>query len=414
MKTILISAALGGNANTHKVKYLEMLEECLLKNDTSLLLVNYSPEPLSTHLRYIDVPKYILDNSISSECKQNQLLTKSGQIAAAIDSEYYQRDLLTSSILLQKYAAYMEQIIKEEVPSLVIMWCQFIPRHIILKGICDDKGVPCMYTHLGLLPGTIEFETGGQVAESLVATNATEFEKLHINEDDLLKTQNYIESVKLEEKTRKAQIAQRSLSEIEALCRRENRKIVFFAGNNDYYSGFWPSWIPNSKIHSPLFLNTLDALSYLEELAVKHNWQIIFKPHPNIEKRHQKFELITGERVYFATGANIFECIKVSDLVSTISSTVSYLTVMCEKPLLMLGNNQLTQKGIAYEGETRDEIESNAVIAINEKVNNEMLLNGKNHIARLLKYYVFSFDDETKGLVGRDIETCADFLVSHV
>ena len=410
---VLVSAALGGRANEHKVRYFESLEKHLNQSGHTLLLINYSIDKLETDVAHINIPKSILDNHISKELQSNQLTSDKGLVAAAVDSEYYQRDLLTSSLLLQKYSVFMEEVLDRERPILVILWCQFIARHIILKDISQKRGIACMYSHLGLLPGTIEFEAGGQVAESHVAQNGVEFEKLPLNEDDRRKAKEYIDMVRNSEKTRKFQVKEKRLSSILELSTRENRKVVFFVGNNDFYSGFWPSWIPNAQLHSPIFINTLEALSFLEQLAIKNDWQIIFKPHPNIETRHQKFESFIGDRVYFATGANIFECINCADVVATISSTVSYLSLIHEKPVLMLGVNQLYKKNVSYEFNSREEIEDIAINAMDKGFDVDMKHRVLDHIARLLKYYVFSFDDDIKNIVGRDSKDCANYILEH-
>ena len=80
-------------------------------------------------------------------------------------------------------------------------------------------------------------------------------------------------------------------------------------------------------------------------------------------------------------------------------SQVSYLALIREKPVVMLGYIQLRQQGCTYEAFERDRIEE----ILSEAIREEMREAFTCHVARLEKAYLYD-DMSDKGIkIGRDI-----------
>ena len=99
-----------------------------------------------------------------------------------------EHDDVTEDIMagnLFKYKTFINSILKNYDPELCIIWHQFRGRHIILSELCKTCNIPYLFTEFGILPGTIAFDSEGQMAESWVTQKADEFKNLPVSKDDL-------------------------------------------------------------------------------------------------------------------------------------------------------------------------------------------------------------------------------------
>ena len=181
----------------------------------------------------------------------------------------------------------------------------------------------------------------------------------------------------------------------------------------------YPPWLPNARIHSPHYTHTNDALHDLAKQAERFDWQILFKPHPNLTVRGQDPAAYSGpfaDRVTVAQGANVFECIELTDVTTTIVSQVSYVALMHERPVVLLGGNQLRGKRCAWEPARREEVGPCIERALDEGPSPSMQENWRRHVAQLLKYYLFAYDEEVRSFFDRDEVDVARYLMmqSHL
>ena len=93
------------------------------------------------------------------------------------------------------------------------------------------------------------------------------------------------------------------------------------------------------KFHSPIFRTSLDALQYLRLITIKNNWNLIYKPHPIMCALKQSESKIT-KNIDIITDVDINSAIDFSDLVITILSQGAYISLIRNKPVLMLGYTQ--------------------------------------------------------------------------
>jgi hypothetical protein len=267
------------------------------------------------------------------------------------------------------------------------------------------------YVEYAALPGTLCFDEKGQMAESWVAQHPAEFLALPIDESDLARAQTYLEYLRGGKKSGKPQDARISIQDVVGRARDLKRKIIFYAGQNDWASGMLPRALPESKMHSPIYTDTLDALDHLSEIAEANDWQILFKPHPLVQDRHKDFQVAHPDRVNLVLGANILECIEEADVVTTIVSQVAYLAMIHERPCVMLGRTQLRNKGCNYQTGLRDKVEPTMQHALRDGFHGIARKRWLQHIAQMCKYYLFAIDEEVEAIIGRGIHETANYLV---
>lgn len=394
------------------ISYLERLDEYLRQSNYRLFLVNLDSLPVPTRCDYISLPRYLevpfypKFASFKGTSIEPELMH-----AAAVEADFRNEDFKTSLCRLLLYKDFMEKLFYKEKPNLCIIYCQFTGFHITLRLICQQNSVPYVFTERGVLPGTICFEQAGQMAESLVAQESRRFLELPVDDNDIHMASGYLDFARSNRLTRKPQTKEEKLPQLVTDLRQKKRKVIFYAGQHDYYSGMHPSWLPKARTHSPFFVNTFDALQYLLRLAEKNDWQILFKPHPNIEHRQVDFKPFYPDRLTYVTGANIFECLSESDVTVTILSQVGYLALIHNRPLVMLGCNQISGKRCAYEITSRQETEEVILEALKGKDRDEKHENWIKHVAQLCKYYLFSMDKEITDIIGRDVDEATRYLI---
>jgi hypothetical protein len=407
-QTIIVSAFFAGLAGQEKILYFERLNAYLQQYQVQLFLVNLNGTKLRTKCNSIGIHVDCTKMGKSTQgLEKYRKLSHELTLAMAMEASLKNDDFFSQSSAILDYTEFMIRLLLEKKPCLCILWHQHSGQHRALAAICQDLDVPYVFAHLGMLPGTIVFEHGGQNAESWVTQNNEDFLKLQIDDRDLVVAQQYLEYVRKIKKDRKPQTTKLTIRDIVD----KNRKTIFYAGQNDYQSGLWPSWLPKSRIHSPLFFHTFDGLQYIARISKVNDWQILFKPHPNIQNRQTSSTRLNHEHIDFVKGANIFECMEKSDLTVTILSQVSYQALIHGNPVVLLGCNQLSGKGCAYEVTSHDNIENTIKLALKEGFSKDQKRNWVRHVAQACKYYLFSFEKEILNIIGRDVDEAANYLI---
>jgi hypothetical protein len=413
-KLIIVSSYFSGDEQKRKIEFFERLDACLRPAGYSLLLANVSKIPPKTTIECDTGPKHITNdqavhgrNFLHIEDLPPEII-----MAAAVEAETRQTSLVDASFRLTLFSAYMKQLLEERKPALCIMWHQFNGNHYTLARLCRKMKIPYLYVEYGALPGTLCFDEGGQMAESWAAQCPEEFLALSVDESDLALAQTFLEYLRGGKKSGKPQDAQASIQEVVERARDQDRKIIFYAGQNDWASGMLPRALPESRLHSHIYTDTLDALDHLSELAEANDWQILFKPHPLVQDRHKDFQVAYPDRVNLVLGANILECIEEADVVTTIVSQVAYLAMIHERPCVMLGRTQLRNKGCNYQVGLRDDVTPTMQHALHDGFHGKARERWLKHIAQMCKYYLFAIDEEVEAIIGRDIQETANYLVA--
>jgi hypothetical protein len=193
---------------------------------------------------------------------------------------------------------------------------------------------------VGPLPGVIVFEPGGQMAESWVCRENQRFLRLPVTDAQLDRTKAYFEHVRTNRRDRKPKTAAWSIIPQATKLRENAKRLLFYAGQNNFRTGMMPRCLPNAKLHSPFFSDTVNGLAHLSSLDDAKDWIILFKPHPNIRQTDEP----ALNHVETVAKASVFECIHGSDVTVTVVSTTAYQALIHEKPALLLGRMNLSWK----------------------------------------------------------------------
>ena len=123
---------------------------------------------------------------------------------------------------------------------------------------------------------------------------------------------------------------------------------------------------------------------------------MIYKPHPGVEPAAW-----LPESLNIIKECDINDVIAYADVTVAILSSTSYVALVQEKPVVVLGYTHLRGKGCCYEAFERDKIEPAINEALANGMTDEMKVNFTRHIAQMNKYYLFDNGLEREIRYGR-------------
>jgi hypothetical protein len=419
-KKILISTHFNPEFDLRKKKYFQELEIHLKALSIDLYYIDLFPLNESTSINHFVLNRSSYYCLAPDEIEyQSSISSKAFHDFANINYHFFQEpggelkkspffkkyfkkpSLEIAKLELINYESFMVKLLDKIQPDAVILWNQFTGHHQLLFELMKRRNITAIYAEYGLMPETIIFDVEGQLGGSPFSKignyKASPPKSSLLHKDKL---QSILDDLRDKKKTRKNQNITYSIKDNIEKAKANGKKIIFYAGQNDYNSGLFPKDSEHMLVNSPLGLDTIDGFDYLVDLAKKNNWFIIFKPHPLLEKNKTSIR-IESQFFKIVHDANIFECINESDITVTILSQVCYLALIHEKPVVLLGKNQVSNKNCAYEPKSLENIEAEIKDALNHKNFIEKKDNWLKHTFQLYQDYLFNLNSED------------DFLKSH-
>lgn len=303
---------------------------------------------------------------------------------------------------------YMSEVINLIKPKRIFIRHSFSVMHGMLSDLCRKNHIPVIFTHAGVLYGTYAYDINGEMGESLPATHSRDFMNLPVTEDEINKAQQVREYILTHRVNRKIQPKTKAIEKIKDSIVRE-RPTIFLAGQNDCAAGLVPYTEHSRKYHSPIFSSSIDSAIYFGKIAQERGWNLIFKPHPMVQVSEEKRRCIP-ENVIFIEQGDVLELIDISDVTVTILSSTAYDALLRYRPVVMVGYNQLKDKGCTYDAFEKDMIVPTIESAVRNGFTEEQQKAFAKHIAQLLKYYLYDDMQERELRYGRQIPQTIDEL----
>ena len=300
--------------------------------------------------------------------------------------------------MIQYIEKYVNIVIEQLRPKGMFILGSVTGPHEILGHICEKKNIPVIYTHAGILPGTLAFDTRGEMGESLPALYPKDFLKLSVSANEKEKAKEvwrYLEKSRL---NRKLQPQNKCIEYIMMKSKKE-RPVIFYAGQNDVSSHMIPNTDSTKKYHSPIFSSSLEAAIYLADICRKNDWDFVYKPHPMYVQEGIE-DILPSNTIYVEAG-DINDIVDNSNVVVTILSQTNYVALIRHKPVVMLGYNQIRGKGCTYEAFRKEEIESVMKEALEKGFTQEQQEAFLLHMTQILKYYLYDDMQERELRFGR-------------
>lgn len=316
-------------------------------------------------------------------------------------------DRLSSLYNARMIYEYYRKLVKDRPLRFFLFDGGDVPESNVLASLCKKYRLPTLFTHAAVIPGTIHFDPGGDLGSSLPSVFPNEFRRLPVDDQDISKAQEVCSFLRQTGLNRKNQPQNDCASFIRKKL-KTGRPIVFCVGQNDISCSMIPYTDESARYHSPIFRSSIASAIYLAEICNQHDWNLMYKPHPMYVIPGDE-ERLPANAIYVESG-NINDLIDLSDVVVTITSSTNYIALIRQKPVLMLGYNQTHGQGCTYEAFDKNLIEDEMEQALEHGFTNEQKENFIQHVARLLKYYLYDDLSERELRYGLQIPQDLDHL----
>jgi glycosyltransferase involved in cell wall biosynthesis len=276
-------------------------------------------------------------------------------------------------------------------PALVLVWHQWNSLMLLTRAIAADRSLPSAVVHEGMLPGTMTIDGDGMMAESdmvgiKLRSEDTDYERF------MECASRVIGVIREKQLDRKPFAGAPAALEIIRNLKKDGKRIVFYAGVNDWQSGNLPADHPRAQQHSPYFQDTEAGLAALLAAAERLDFYVVYKPHPNLFPRPLP---VQHDRLIYTREANASDCIQQVDVFATLLSSLAYISLAHETPTVLMGRNTLSDTDAAYELAGPAELDS-CLLAAFDRVNFEThLRNFQQHVAALLKNGLYPYGGKT-------------------
>lgn len=335
---------------------------------------------------------------------QNRVLRYSAEIFRSDNPNRSSKDCYLSMYL---YQLYIEEELKRFKPDLVILWHQFSSYHHIIASWCETNAVPIVYGEHGVLPGSWCFEFQGQMGESWIARDPERFRALPLDQRDRHQADEYLEYAVSNRMNRKTGMISVSEAGLEDTLTQDARPKILYAGINDFKTGLQPFSRRRSLQHSGDFISTEAGLMALLPLARKNGWQVLFKPHPSIRHDAQALDAYADCLAIIDKRVDLVDLLKYSDALATIVSQSAYMGLLHNIPVVLMGRMQLSGSGLVQEACFRSDLEAALRRALPPEPKQHDPDALRDHVARLIRYYVMSDTYGEASLFRHDLSNLA-------
>lgn len=349
-----------------------------------------------------DALRSLLDETCPAQTER--LLTHiEGEFAHNPDN--YDRNVLRHVVLTQAFLRALDA----HRPDHVFLWNQFNALHRHFAHILDARGISYGFFHDGILPGSIAFDIDGEMGESWIAREPDRFQSTQVQQADQDRAQTFFDHLATLNVDRHVQQDDVSVQEALEVTKNAGRPLVLYAGQADWHAGVRPDG-PARQFHSPIYESSLDALVHLDAVAGELGITILFKPHPLTRERFTFLDAEDYPNTVILSSVTMQSCLDAADVVATIASQTCYVALMAGKPVLMLGRNQITGKGLTYDADSREGLADLILTALKDPLADTRVQDLADHAARLERLYLFDYGTLETGFYRRGAAQVAQLM----
>jgi len=242
------------------------------------------------------------------------------------------------------FRAFYAEALRIARPVLTLIWNGHHAQEMLLDTLCRECRCPVAYIERGPFRGTIQVDTDGVLGGSRIASLAA------WDPPEPKQAARWLESMRaIEQDYRSTQTTWWEQPEslgADAVRRRlgirPERRVLLFAGQVDEDV--------QNLLYAPEYPHNLAAFkAFCDLLRGRNDIYILGKHHPKSRRAPAEYDAVLGSDWCWASDLSLADCLAVADRVAAVNSTVLYEALMLEKPVLAMGRNLLSGKGIAYE-----------------------------------------------------------------
>lgn len=245
--------------------------------------------------------------------------------------------------ILERFSAY---VLERFNPDVILGWNTLCPHSGILCEIAKARGCKVYLLERAFLNNTWFLEKGGLVGHSEIVDRS--FEELTGRDPDGFWEigRSYLDTRPFDAMSRYVQNKNERFQELLAGKGSSGRPLIGFFPPDDLSLGFAPAGIEDQRKHIPSHDSSLDAAIALAQAAP--DCDVVFKPHPSFRELDLPSQV--GDNL-FVIDHDYREVMAASDVVASTGSGLIVAAMAQGKPVLQLGRDQFSFKGITYDAQ---------------------------------------------------------------
>jgi phosphoserine phosphatase len=230
-------------------------------------------------------------------------------------------------------------------PDLLLSWNTLCPHTGVACDLARARGIPCVLIEKAVFPDTWIIEEGGLLGHSVLAGVPLESlvpaERFDTYRDV---GRRYLEQTDFAAYNRYGQTQESpEMARLVASPEGSRQPRVAFFPPDDGTLGFVPVDGDDRRKSLPGYLSSFEAA---EATAQAHAGVTVFKPHPSFAERVFPESAVPGLHVIDYDFRKLIEW---SEVAATTGSGLAFVAMAMDRPVLLLANDMLAGKGIAYE-----------------------------------------------------------------
>ena len=255
---------------------------------------------------------------------------------------------------LEILVAVTSHVLEMLQPDLFLAWNPLCPHFGVAHDLCVARGIPSLLIERAFFPDTWFIEEGGLVGHSRLA--GLSLNEMISDADPLVMAKvgrDYLSSSPFGSMERYAQRKESSVAErLFSGDLSDARPRIAFLPPDDLSLGAYPDSHEDHRKRLPGFKNSFDAAQALSK--ANSLGTTVFKPHPSF----LEWRFTSPDSNLISLNYNYSELIEWADLVATTGSGLEFTALAAGKPVISLGRDALTGKGIAYEALDSGQVDS--------------------------------------------------------
>lgn len=308
---------------------------------------------------------------------------------------------------------YYAEVFKKISPKFIMVWNHWGINSVVPRDIAEHIGIPVLSLERGFVEGTIMASWCGYGLD-IVNTKPTMFREMEVSLCELEHAKKVCHFLEDSSVNRYKQPQNNKLVTIKEKLEGKEKNILI-VGSFDIENPAFPLDENTRELYSPIFGESIEMVQYISKIAKKYKWNIIYKPHPLMDKINPKVSTIARKYgAMYVKDVDIYELINIVDVVVCMVSSVSYISLIRGKPVVSLAYTTLREKGCCYEVNKIDEIEKVIDVAINHGMTEEQHNNFIKHVAQINKYYYYDDLSVRPIRYGRQMEQLVSDITNKI
>lgn len=224
--------------------------------------------------------------------------------------------------------------------DLLVLWGSHNSGVRLLKEALEDKGVTCLISEYGELPGTFSLNKEGIFGDSEIAKSWDEIRAKKNSDNAILDAKKYLERVESSQSSsRGSSIDDQMLSFYRSIfqAKESTKKVIYVSGVELIASGH----LFNKEFVTPSLANANEMLlNHVLSHFSSEEYTIFYKDHPLMQENYPELALNAADfnGVIFVNSMNVDNLISMADVTISLPSKVIMTCLMYRKPVYAFGD----------------------------------------------------------------------------